>query len=58
MSGSTVVVPVLADEAANGDGAGSGRARALSGVGSIAEEDDEDKLDARNAASRLATSTF
>ncbi|KAF3401324.1 Vacuolar protein sorting-associated protein 17 [Talaromyces pinophilus] len=58
MSGSTVVVPVLADDAANGDGAGSGRTRALSGVGSIAEEDDEDKLDARNAASRLATSTF
>jgi hypothetical protein len=58
MSNSTVIVPVPADEAANGDGAGNGRARALSGVGSIAEEDDDDKLDARNAASRLATSTF
>ncbi|KAF7716483.1 Vacuolar protein sorting-associated protein 17 [Penicillium ucsense] len=34
-----------------------GRARATSQVGSIAEEDD-DRLDARNAASRLATSTF
>lgn len=58
MSNSTVIVPVPADEVANGDGAGNGRARALSGVGSIAEEDDDDKLDARNAASRLATSTF
>ncbi|KAJ5381740.1 uncharacterized protein N7496_004168 [Penicillium cataractarum] len=36
---------------------GQGRARATSQVGSIAEEDD-DRLDARNAASRLAASTF
>ena len=39
------------------------RARALSGGGSgglpgVAEEDDEDRIDARNAASRLAASTF
>lgn len=37
---------------------GSGRVRSSSGVGSIAEEDDDDRLDARNAASRLAASTF
>ncbi|KAJ5177031.1 uncharacterized protein N7482_002908 [Penicillium canariense] len=36
---------------------GHGRTRATSQVGSIAEEDD-DRLDARNAASRLAASTF
>jgi hypothetical protein len=41
-----------------------GRARALSGAGSsglegvLEEEDDGNRLDARNAASRLATSTF
>jgi hypothetical protein len=45
------------DEEANGQGSGKGRNRASSQVGSIAEEDD-DRLDARNAASRLATSTF
>jgi hypothetical protein len=44
------------------DEQGPGRARALSG-GSIGglkgvKEDDEDRVDARNAASRLATSTF
>lgn len=58
ISGSTVVVPIPSDDGVNGDGAG-GRTRAQSGVGSIAEEDDDDdRLDARNAASRLATSTF
>lgn len=39
-----------------------GRARALSGAGGrmpgVLEEDDEDRVDARNAASRLAASTF
>ncbi|KAK3390328.1 hypothetical protein B0H63DRAFT_111629 [Podospora didyma] len=37
-----------------------GRVRALSGapLPGVAEEDDEDRIDARNAASRLATSTF
>jgi len=44
---------------AGGAGAGAGavqsRPRGLSGVN---EEDDEDRVDARNAASRLATSTF
>ncbi|KAJ9312520.1 hypothetical protein DTO271D3_7222 [Paecilomyces variotii] len=52
------VAPVPDDEEVNGNGAGKGRVRALSGVGSIPEEDDDDRLDARNAASRLATSTF
>ena len=35
--------------------AAQARSQGLSGV---AEEDDEDRIDARNAASRLATSTF
>ena len=39
-----------------------GRARALSGasgrMAGVLEEDDEDRVDARNAASRLAASTF
>ncbi|KAI9731114.1 MAG: Vacuolar protein sorting-associated protein 17 [Claussenomyces sp. TS43310] len=49
---------------AEGDGeSGLGRARAVSGasVGALRglkEEEDEDRVDARNAASRLATSTF
>jgi hypothetical protein len=42
---------------------GQGRGRALSGgtaggLKGVKEEDDEDRVDARNAASRLATSTF
>ena len=42
---------------------GPGRARGLSGASSsglkgVKEDDDEDRVDARNAASRLATSTF
>ncbi|KAJ5562796.1 hypothetical protein N7461_001557 [Penicillium sp. DV-2018c] len=55
MSGSFTApsIPDDDDEAASG----KGRNRASSQVGSIAEEDD-DRLDARNAASRLATSTF
>ncbi|RDW64017.1 hypothetical protein BP5796_10519 [Coleophoma crateriformis] len=44
------------------DEQGTGRARAISGAsaGSLGgvKEDDEDRVDARNAASRLATSTF
>ncbi|KAK3324593.1 hypothetical protein B0T19DRAFT_233244 [Cercophora scortea] len=51
------------DAEAADEGEQGGRARALSGArgGSlpgVAEEDDEDRVDARNAASRLATSTF
>lgn len=42
---------------------GQGRSRAISGASAgglkgVKEEDDEDRVDARNAASRLATSTF
>ena len=43
------------------DGSGKGRKRAVSGAGSlkgVKEEEDEDRIDARNAASRLAASTF
>jgi len=51
------------DGAETDDGEQGGRARALSGgraggLPGLAEEDDEDRVDARNAASRLATSTF
>ncbi|KAJ5354103.1 hypothetical protein N7541_006667 [Penicillium brevicompactum] len=55
MSGS-FTAPSLEDDDET-SGSGKGRNRAPSQVGSIAEEDD-DRLDARNAASRLATSTF
>ena len=40
---------------------GTGRSRAVSGAGSlkgVKEEEDDDRVDAKNAASRLATSTF
>ncbi|PNS19506.1 hypothetical protein CAC42_7350 [Sphaceloma murrayae] len=48
------------DEGEVGTGSGIGRKRATSGAGSLRrlEEDDEDRVDARNAASRLATTTF
>jgi hypothetical protein len=50
----------------DGEQGGGGRARALSGarggaaggLPGLAEEEDEDRVDARNAASRLAASTF
>lgn len=45
----------------NGGGSGSGgRTRTISGTSlkGVKEEDDEDRVDAKNAASRLATSTF
>jgi len=48
----------VAEEGDAGEGQGDGaqtRPRGLSGVN---EEDDEDRVDARNAASRLAASTF
>ena len=43
------------------NGGEAGRKRAVSGAGSlksVQEDDDEDRVDARNAASRLAASTF
>ncbi|TVY41949.1 Vacuolar protein sorting-associated protein [Lachnellula occidentalis] len=56
-------MPNVAEDANGDDEEVPGRARALSGgsVGGlkgVKEEDDEDRVDARNAASRLATSTF
>lgn len=62
VSGS-LVGPLGEDEGDVGEGEDGGRARALSGARAgtlpgLAEEDDEDRVDARNAASRLATSTF
>ncbi|GES58025.1 vacuolar protein sorting-associated protein vps17 [Aspergillus terreus] len=56
MSGSMISPPPDDEEEVNGQG--KGRLRSTSRVGSIVEEDDDDRLDARNAASRLATSTF
>ena len=35
-----------------------GRKRPGSSMGKVKEDEDEDRIDARNAASRLATSTF
>lgn len=53
----------VAETAQGEEEEGSGRTRALSGASGgglkgVKEEDDEDRVDARNAASRLATSTF
>jgi hypothetical protein len=58
MTGSFVSPAPDDDDDVDGNAPGKGRLRSTSGVGSIAEEDDDDRLDARNAASRLATSTF
>lgn len=62
ISGSFAGSPVPEDEAeAEHDGSGAtGRARATSKASSLGrlEEDDEDRVDARNAASRLAQTTF
>ena len=58
LSGSLTSSNLDNDEEVDASGTGKGRVRSSSGVGSIAEEDDDDRLDARNAASRLAASTF
>ncbi|KAB5535188.1 PX domain-containing protein [Coniochaeta sp. 2T2.1] len=50
-----------AGEGAEGEQAAGGRPRAATGnstLPGVSEDDDEDRIDARNAASRLATSTF
>ncbi|KAJ9639346.1 Vacuolar protein sorting-associated protein 17 [Coniosporium apollinis] len=60
ISGSFVAPTLPEEEEGEVDGGGKGRKRAVSGAGSltgVAEEDD-DRVDARNAASRLATTTF
>lgn len=52
-------VSSIKEEPVNGEG--EGRKRAVSGSGSlkgVKEDGDEDRIDAKNAASRLATSTF
>ena len=52
--------PAVSEEGGQ-NGEGKGRSRATSKAGSlkgVKEEDDEDRVDAKNAASRLATSTF
>lgn len=60
VSGSLASPHLDDDEVDPATGAGKGRMRSSSGVGSLAEDDgdDDDRLDARNAASRLAASTF
>lgn len=56
LSGSLMSPTPADDEDVNGSGS-PGRQRSMSGVGSMTEDDD-DRLDARSAASQLATSTF
>jgi hypothetical protein len=63
VSGSLVAGLGGDDDTEGDEGEQGGRARALSGARAsvlpgLTEEDDEDRVDARNAASRLATSTF
>jgi hypothetical protein len=43
---------------AQGQGKAAGGGAGRGGLAGVTEEDDEDRIDARNAASRLATSTF
>ncbi|ORY10756.1 vacuolar protein sorting-associated protein-like protein vps17 [Clohesyomyces aquaticus] len=58
ISGSIVGVPVE-EEDEEEDETGTGRKRATSKAGSLkGVEEDDDRIDARNAASRLATTTF
>lgn len=59
--GSMSIPEVSEAEATNGDPAFAGRPRSLTGtasLGSVKEDEDEDRVDAKNAASRLAQSTF
>ncbi|KAL7915786.1 vacuolar protein sorting-associated protein Vps17 [Trichoderma velutinum] len=59
-SRSTSGVGKVSEEAEGEDGQEPGSGKLGSGLGNLVglEEDDEDRIDARNAASRLATSTF
>lgn len=59
--GSIGIPEVSEAEATNGDPAFAGRPRSLTGtasLGGVKEDEDEDRVDAKNAASRLAQSTF
>lgn len=58
--GSFAGSPVPEEEDTEEPEAATGRQRAVSGASSLTrlEEDDEDRIDARNAASRLAQTTF
>jgi hypothetical protein len=60
MSGSFGGVPDVAEEDEEDDAGTGGRKRATSKAGSLKGvlEEDEDRIDAKNAASRLATTTF
>lgn len=59
VSGSIVANPSLVEDGGDGeDGQGVAQANAPGSLTGVAEEEDEDRLDARNAASRLAASTF
>lgn len=58
ISGSFVSPVPEEGEDVNGGSSGKTRSRSGTGVMGLPEEEDEDRVDARNAASRLATSTF
>ncbi|CAK4032386.1 Vacuolar sorting-associated 17 [Lecanosticta acicola] len=62
VGGVTGAVPEEGEEEGGADGGtAGGRKRATSGassLGKLAEDDDDDRIDARNAASRLAQTTF
>ncbi|KAL6881383.1 vacuolar protein sorting-associated protein Vps17 [Trichoderma novae-zelandiae] len=59
-SRTTSVVGKLSEDGEGENGRESGAGKLGGGLGNLVglEEDDEDRIDARNAASRLATSTF
>lgn len=56
------VMGKVAEEGADADDGDAGQAKGVAATGAVgagaANEDDENRIDARNAASRLATSTF
>ena len=55
------IIPEAEENTTNGDANVAGRPRSATGSGSLAsvkEDEDDDRVDAKNAASRLAQSTF
>jgi hypothetical protein len=65
VSGSIIGIPGVPEEGSGtdgdgDDGAAGGRKRATSSASSLSkvQEEDDDRVDARNAASRLAQTTF